>query len=109
MSSKRFKIAVYLPSQAAADTEATITKWNVAEGESFNKGKVLAEIESAKTSFDFEAPCNGTIVKLRVLEGETVSFDAPERRGSRVVVDVTAVRQALEPLLKREDLARYIL
>jgi 3-oxoacyl-[acyl-carrier-protein] synthase-3 len=66
-----------LPSQAAADTEATITKWNIAEGESFVKGKVLAEIESAKTSFDFEAPCNGTIVKLRVLEGETVSFDAP--------------------------------
>ena len=77
MNSKKFKIAVYLPSQAAADTEATITKWNIAEGESFVKGKVLAEIESAKTSFDFEAPCNGTIVKLRVLEGETVSFDAP--------------------------------
>ncbi len=77
MSNKKFKIAVFLPSQAAADTEATITKWNIAEGESFTKGKILAEIESAKTSFDFEAPCNGTVVNLRVLEGDTVSFDSP--------------------------------
>jgi 3-oxoacyl-[acyl-carrier-protein] synthase-3 len=70
VNAKKFKIAVYLPSQAAADTEATITKWNIAEGESFVKGKILAEIESAKTSFDFEAPCNGAVVKLYVLEGE---------------------------------------
>jgi 3-oxoacyl-[acyl-carrier-protein] synthase III len=77
VNAKRFQIAVYLPSQAAADTEATITRWNITEGESFSKGQILAEIESAKTSFDFEAPCGGTIVKLRVLEGETVSFDAP--------------------------------
>ena len=77
MSNKKLKIAVYLPSQAAADTEATITKWNIAEGESFAKGQILAEIESAKTSFDFEAPCSGVIVKLRVLESETISFDAP--------------------------------
>ena len=77
MSSKRFQIAVYLPSQAAADTEATITRWNIGEGESFTKGQILAEIESAKTSFDFEAPCNGTIVRFRVLEGDTISFDAP--------------------------------
>ncbi len=68
---------MFLPSQAAADTEATITRWSIAEGDSFSKGQILAEIESAKTSFDFEAPCGGKVVKLRVLEGDTVSFDAP--------------------------------
>jgi 3-oxoacyl-[acyl-carrier-protein] synthase-3 len=77
VSNKRFQIALYLPSQAAADTEATITRWNIAEGGSFAKGQILAEIESAKTSFDFEAPCSGTVVKLRALEGDTISFDAP--------------------------------
>jgi 3-oxoacyl-(acyl-carrier-protein) synthase III len=77
VNNKRFQVAIYLPAQAAADTEATITKWNIAEGEAFAKGQILAEIESAKTSFDFEAPCSGVVVRLRVLEGDTVSFDAP--------------------------------
>jgi 3-oxoacyl-[acyl-carrier-protein] synthase-3 len=68
---------LYLPSQAAAETEATITKWNVSEGASFTKGQILGEIESAKAAFDFEAPCDGTLVKLLVIEGETVSFEVP--------------------------------
>jgi ATP-dependent HslUV protease ATP-binding subunit HslU len=40
---------------------------------------------------------------------DEISFEAPERRGSHVVIDAAAVRQALEPLMRREDLARYIL
>ena len=48
-----------------------------------------------------------TTVVERVLE--SVSFDASERRGSTVVIDAAAVREALAPLLGREDLARYIL
>jgi 3-oxoacyl-[acyl-carrier-protein] synthase-3 len=72
-----FRISLYLPSQAAAETEATITKWNVAEGASFTKGQILGEIESAKAAFDFEAPCDGVLVKLLVIEGETVSFEVP--------------------------------
>jgi ATP-dependent HslUV protease ATP-binding subunit HslU len=43
----------------------------------------------------------------RVLE--SISFDAPERHGSHIHLDVAAVRGALAPLLEREDLARYIL
>lgn len=46
-------------------------------------------------------------VMERVLED--VSFTAPERRGSQVVLDAAGVRAALAPLLGREDLARYIL
>lgn len=77
MSKQTFKISLYLPSQGAAENEATITKWNVAPGDSFEKGAVLAEIESAKASFDFEAPCQGRAIKLLFLEAETVSFDVP--------------------------------
>jgi ATP-dependent HslUV protease ATP-binding subunit HslU len=40
---------------------------------------------------------------------EEVSFTAPERKGSRVVVDQAYVQKALAPLLAQEDLARYIL
>ncbi len=77
MSNDVFKIPLYLPSQAAAETEATITKWNVSAGDAFTKGQILAEIESAKAAFDFEAPCDGTVVKLLSVEGETVSFEEP--------------------------------
>jgi len=72
-----FKIPLYLPSQAAAETEATITKWNVAEGDAFKKGQILAEIESAKAAFDFDAPCDGKVIKLIATEGDTVSFEEP--------------------------------
>lgn len=40
---------------------------------------------------------------------EEISFTAPERRGTRVVVDAGYVQSALAPLLRQEDLARYIL
>jgi ATP-dependent HslUV protease ATP-binding subunit HslU len=48
-----------------------------------------------------------TTVLERVLE--EISFTAPERSGSHVVVDAGRVREALAPLLGREDLARYVL
>ncbi len=48
-----------------------------------------------------------TTVLERVLE--EISFTAPEHRGSHVVVDPEKVREALAPLLGREDLARYVL
>ena len=48
-----------------------------------------------------------TTVLERVLE--EVSFSAPERRGTREIVDAAAVTRALAPLLGREDLARYVL
>ncbi len=40
---------------------------------------------------------------------EEESFNAPDRRGKQVVVDKAFVEAKLSPLLKREDLSRYIL
>jgi ATP-dependent HslUV protease ATP-binding subunit HslU len=48
-----------------------------------------------------------TTVLERVLE--EISFTAPERSGSHVIVDADRVREALAPLLGHEDLARYVL
>ena len=69
MSNELFKTVLFLPSQAAAETEATIVKWLVSEGDSFSKGQVLAEAESAKSTFEFEAPCDGTVVSLLLADG----------------------------------------
>jgi ATP-dependent HslUV protease ATP-binding subunit HslU len=40
---------------------------------------------------------------------DPVSFDAPELRGQRIVIDAAYVRERLEGIAKDEDLARYIL
>jgi ATP-dependent HslUV protease ATP-binding subunit HslU len=40
---------------------------------------------------------------------DDVSFSAPEMRGREVVIDAQYVRDRLDPILKDEDLSRYIL
>jgi ATP-dependent HslUV protease ATP-binding subunit HslU len=40
---------------------------------------------------------------------DTISFDAPELRGQRIVVDAAYVRERLAGIAEDEDLARYIL
>ncbi len=77
MDQSPFKLSLYLPAQGAAESEATIIEWNVREGDHFEKGQVLAQIDSAKSVFDFEAPCKGTLIKLLHLEGETIPFSEP--------------------------------
>lgn len=77
MSKEFFKTMLFLPSQAAAETEATIIKWHVKPGSSFTKGQVLAEIESAKSTFDFEAPCDGTVITLLFAESNSAPYDSP--------------------------------
>jgi ATP-dependent HslUV protease ATP-binding subunit HslU len=43
----------------------------------------------------------------RVLDD--ISFDAPEKKGERIVIDAPLVRRRLEDVAKNEDLSRYIL
>jgi 3-oxoacyl-[acyl-carrier-protein] synthase-3 len=77
MDKTYFKILLYLPAQGAAETEGTIIEWNVSEGGRFRKGDVLAQVDSAKSVFDFEAPCDGLVIRFLHLEGETVSLSEP--------------------------------
>ncbi len=77
MNNEFFNTFLFLPSQAAAETEATIVKWHVNEGDLFTKGQVLAEAESAKSTFELEAPCDGRVIKILVSEGSTTPFDQP--------------------------------
>ncbi|MEW5853053.1 MAG: ATP-dependent protease ATPase subunit HslU [Myxococcota bacterium] len=40
---------------------------------------------------------------------EELSFNAPDRRGAVIVVNADLVRERLDPLLKSEDLSKYVL
>lgn len=77
MSAGSFIIKLYLPFQAAAEIEATIVAWKVKVGDEFIKGDILAEVESAKAAFDYDAPCNGKVFALLCKEGEPILFEKP--------------------------------
>jgi len=77
MDESAFRIPLYLPAQGATETEATLIEWHVAEGDSFEKGQILAQVDSVKSVFDFEAPCSGRVVKILHLEGETIPYTEP--------------------------------
>ncbi|MEN6405503.1 MAG: beta-ketoacyl-ACP synthase 3 [Thermoguttaceae bacterium] len=67
-----FKMPLYLPAQGATEVEATIIEWHVAEGDRFQKGQALVQVDSAKSVFDFESPCDGLLIRRFHLEGETL-------------------------------------
>lgn len=77
MTARPFKTKLFLPAQAAAETEATIVSWKVAAGDVFKKGDILAEAESAKAAFEFDAPCDGSVVKILYGPGDSISFEDP--------------------------------
>ncbi|NQU21724.1 MAG: beta-ketoacyl-ACP synthase 3 [Candidatus Nealsonbacteria bacterium] len=77
MSAGLFRMPLHLPAQGAAEIEATIIEWSVGEGDRFAKGQMLAQVDSAKSVFDFEAPCDGMVIRLFHLEGETVLLSDP--------------------------------
>jgi len=77
MDATLFKMPLYLPAQGASEVEATIIEWHVAEGDHFSKGQSLVQVDSAKSVFDFEAPCDGLVIRRFHLEGETLPMTKP--------------------------------
>jgi len=73
--------------------------------------EAVAELARTAAELNRSAENIGARRLITVVERvfDEISFTAPERRGSHVVIDAATVRQALEPLMRREDLARYIL
>ena len=53
--------------------EATITAWHKKPGESFLKGEPLYDIETEKVTMEVEAPCEGTLVEIKVPAGENAA------------------------------------
>ncbi|MFZ5830170.1 MAG: beta-ketoacyl-ACP synthase 3 [Planctomycetota bacterium] len=77
MDETSFRLSLYLPAQGASESEATIIEWHVSEGDRFRRGQSLAQVDSAKSVFDFEAPCDGIVIRRHYLEGDTVQLAEP--------------------------------
>jgi pyruvate dehydrogenase E2 component (dihydrolipoamide acetyltransferase) len=57
--------------------EGTLVRWVRTEGETINKGDVLAEIETDKATVEVESSATGTVLKLLPNEGDIVPVSAP--------------------------------
>ena len=68
-----FIIDVPMPSMGATVSELTIVSIAVAPGTRVAKGQKLAELESDKSAFDFEAPAEGVIVAVNGQPGDVKS------------------------------------
>lgn len=63
---------VVLPKWGMGMNEGTILKWLKSEGDVVAEGEPIVEIESAKAVEEAPAPESGRLVRILVLEGETV-------------------------------------
>lgn len=61
-----------MPKYGQQQDEGTVVRWLKEEGDQVVKGEVLAELETDKASFDFEAPEAGFIRKIVAAEGAVV-------------------------------------
>jgi pyruvate dehydrogenase E2 component (dihydrolipoyllysine-residue acetyltransferase) len=57
--------------------EGTIGRWVVHEGDAYNEGDILAEIETDKATMEFQAYDGGTLLKILVGDGESAPLGAP--------------------------------
>lgn len=67
-----FIIDVPVPSMGATVNELTVVSLKTKPGDRVTKGQKIAELESDKSVFDYEAPADGTVVALPVKAGEVL-------------------------------------
>lgn len=65
-----FLIDVPMPSMGATVNELTVVSLKTKPGDSVTKGQRLAELESDKSIFEFESPCDGTIRAILARAGD---------------------------------------
>ena len=62
-----------LPDLGEGLADAEILRWLVAVGDPVTLNQVIAEVETAKAAVELPSPYAGTVLSLRVSEGETVA------------------------------------
>lgn len=72
-----FLIDVPMPSMGATVNELTIIDLKVEPGSVVRKGQIIAELESDKSVFEYESPCDGELVAVRCRAGDIVPSGGP--------------------------------
>jgi 3-oxoacyl-(acyl-carrier-protein) synthase III len=72
-----FLIDVPMPSMGATVNELTVIDLKVQPGARIAKGEKIAELESDKSVFEFEAPCDGVVTEVKGRAGDILPSGAP--------------------------------
>jgi pyruvate/2-oxoglutarate dehydrogenase complex dihydrolipoamide acyltransferase (E2) component len=67
-----FIIDVPVPSMGATVSQLNVIVVKVQPGDKVSKGQRLGDLESDKSTFEFESPCDGTIRTVSAREGDTL-------------------------------------
>ena len=71
-----FIIVVPVPSMGATVSELTVVSIKTKPGDRVAKGQKIAELESDKSIFEYEAPANGLVIALPAQPGEVLQSGA---------------------------------
>lgn len=66
-----------IPQLSETMTDARLLAWHIQEGDSFQTGDVIFEIETDKVAFEVEAAFAGQLTKILIPEGTTVAVNTP--------------------------------
>jgi len=72
-----FLIDVPMPSMGATVNELTVVSLKTRLGATVAKGEKVAELESDKSVFEFEAPCTGVVREILARAGEVKASGSP--------------------------------
>lgn len=72
-----FLIDVPMPSMGATVNELTVVSLKTKPGSHVTKGERLAELESDKSVFEFESPCDGTVRAILANAGDVKPAGEP--------------------------------
>jgi len=67
---------IVMPQMGESITEGTVSKWLKAVGDKIEKDEPLLEISTDKVDAEVPSPAAGTLLEIRVQEGETVEVGA---------------------------------
>ncbi len=68
---------IKMPKLSDTMEEGTINVWRKSEGDAIAKGDVLVEVETDKADMEYEAYMSGSLARILVPAGETVSVGTP--------------------------------
>ena len=71
------KLTLPMPRLGETMDSGTIAGWNVAEGDSFERGDTLLELETDKTLVEYPALESGRLIETLVAEGDVVDVGDP--------------------------------
>ena len=77
METNAYVVSIPMPFTGESIVDGILVRWLVKTGDAIEKGQHIADIETEKSVWEFEAPCTGEVTELKCAEGDVVDVGAP--------------------------------